>query len=261
MPMIVSLSYNASLFITMTRISPSQLRAARALLNWSRPDLSKLSGISEPTLHRFENGLNEPEVRTANKLLGVFDRHGVEFSEHQGVRFKPNSIEVYEGIDRFNDFYNFLYEHLDQFGGDVCVSVYDETALWHYDKILYERIQLDPYRHMKRMKKLYDQKKLRSFRILTTVSYFKSFGYAVRRWLPNQPESPTGFYAFGDCLALMSFVDINSPHIVVIRSGPLAEGYRQGFDVAWRLGQKPPPADKIAKLLLNAKTPSPPWEK
>jgi transcriptional regulator with XRE-family HTH domain len=245
----------------MPQISPSQLRAARALLNWSRPDLSRLSGISEPTLHRFENGLNEPEIRTANKLFEVFDKHGVEFSDHQGVRFKANEIEIYDGVDRFNDFYNFLYEHLDQFGGDVCVSVYDETVLWSYDDILYGRIQMDPFRHMKRMKKLYDQKKLSSFRILTTISYFKSFGYAVRRWLPNQSPSPTGFYAFGNCLALMSFVDINSPHIVVIHSGPLAEGYRQSFDFAWQLGRKPPPASEIAKLLLKARTPIPPWEK
>jgi transcriptional regulator with XRE-family HTH domain len=245
----------------MLQISPSQLRAARALLNWSRAELSKYSGISEPTIHRFENGMNEPETRTANKLLEVFDMHGVEFSDHQGVRFKPSNIDIYEGVDLFNDFYEFLYEHLRQFGGDVCVSFYDETMLWHYDEILYERVPLDPYRHMKRMKKLYDQKKLLSFRILTTISYFKLFGYAVRRWLPDQPAAPTGFYAFGDCLALMSFVDINSPHIVVIRSAPLAEGYRQGFNVAWQLGQKPPPADEIAKLLLKARTPHPPWEK
>ncbi|MFA4994944.1 MAG: helix-turn-helix transcriptional regulator [Bdellovibrionales bacterium] len=226
----------------MPKISPSQLRAARALLNWSRAELSKASGISEPTLHRFENGMNEPETRTANKLLEVFNAHGVEFSDHQGVCFKPNDIDVFDGVERFSDFYDFLYEHLNQFGGNVCVSIYDETILYQY------RSGKDPYLHMKRMKRLFDQKKLLSFRILTTISHFATYGYAEFRWLPKQPASPTAFYAFGDCLALMSFVDEKSPHIVVIRSSSLAEGYRQGFNVAWQLGQKPPSAAEIAKM-------------
>jgi transcriptional regulator with XRE-family HTH domain len=228
----------------MPRISPSQLRAARALLNWSRADLSKLSGVSEPTLHRFENGANEPETRTANKLFEVFDKHGVEFSDHQGVRFKPNNIDVYDGKERFNEFYDFLFEHLNQFGGDVCVSVYNET--------LFQYFRPDPEIHRRRMKKLFDQGKI-TFRILTTLSTFNSSGYAAYRWLPKQPASPVGFYAFGDCLALVSFADTNAPHIVVIRSAPLAEGYRQSFDIGWKLGQKPPPASEIAKMLAKNK--------
>jgi transcriptional regulator with XRE-family HTH domain len=224
----------------MPKISPSQLRAARGLLNWSRKDLAKFSGISEPTLHRYENGEHGPIAHTVNKLFAVFDKHGVEFSDHQGVRFKPSNITVYDGKERFNDFYDFLYEQLSQSGGDVCVSTYDETP--------FMRLRKDPYLHTKRMKKLFDQKKI-TFRILATKSEFLSHGYAEFRWLPKQPASPTAFYAFGDCLALMSFVDQNSPHVVVIRSGPLAEGYRQNFNVAWQLGQKPPPASVIAKML------------
>jgi transcriptional regulator with XRE-family HTH domain len=224
----------------MPKISPSQIRAARALLNWSRADLAKLSGVSEPTIHRFENGVNEPETRTANKILEAFDKHGVEFSYHQGVRFKPNNIDVYDGIERFNDFYNFFYEHLDQFGGDVCLSIYNEPPLQKFRK--------DPNIHRRRMKKLHNQKKLRSFRILATISHFNPCGYAAYRWLPKQPPTQTAFYAFGDCLALMSFVNEKSPYIIVIRSGPLAEGYRQNFNIAWQLGEPPPPANAIAKM-------------
>ncbi len=233
--MISFLSFNVIETVIMNKIAPSQLRAARALLNWSRADLSKLSGISEPTIHRFENGANVPEARTAKKMFEVFDSHGVEFCDHQGVRFKPSNIDIYDGRERFDDFYDFLYEHLKEYGGDVCLSIYEDAIL--------PRLRKDPEVHRKRMKKLHDQKKI-TFRILTTLSDFGSkFEYAEYRWLPDQPASPTGFYAFGNCLALMSFVDRNSPHIVVVRSAPLAEGYRQSFNFAWPFGKKPPSKD------------------
>jgi len=226
----------------MAQITPSQLRAARALLNWRRVDLAKFSGISAPTIHRFENGENKPEERTTNKLIEVFYKHGVEFSENQGVRFRPNNVDVYDGVERFGEFYDFLYEQLCQFGGDVCVSIQNETLLYHYP-------EKDPDSHMKRMKRLYDQRKLLSFRIITTISEFNTYGYATFRWLPNKPPSPTCFYAFGDCLAVISLIDISNPHIVVIRSGPLADSYRYDFNVTWKLAQKPPSAAIIAKML------------
>ncbi|MDD3028693.1 MAG: helix-turn-helix transcriptional regulator [Alphaproteobacteria bacterium] len=227
----------------MHRISPSQLRAARGLLNWSRADLSKYSGISAPTIARFESGINEPETKTTRALWDIFDKHRVIFSEHQGVRFKSDEVDVYDGIERFNDFYDFLYDHLNTFGGNVCVYTYNES--------LFPRFRKDPSLHMRRMKALYAQKKI-TFRILTTISDFKSRGYGEFRWLPNQPPTPTGFYAFGNCLALISFADMTAPHIVVIQSAPLAEGYRQGFNIAWRLGREPPPADVIHKLKEQA---------
>jgi len=204
--------------------------------------LAQFSGVSEPTLLRFENGLNAPESRTENKLFAAFDRYGIEFTENQGVRFKPSNVDVYNGRERFDDFYDFLYRHLSQVGGDVCVRVYNERLFY----VIKSKKEPDP--HMVRMKKLFDQGKI-TFRILTTVSDFQSYGYAVFRWLPNQPPSPTAFYAFGDCLALFSFVDANAPQVIVIHSALLAEGYRQEFNMAWRMGKAPPTPSTIDKLI------------
>jgi transcriptional regulator with XRE-family HTH domain len=216
----------------MPLISPAQLRAARGLLNWSRADLAKQTGISEATLYRFESGTHEPEVRTANKLLAAFNEHHVEFSERQGVRFKLNEVDIYEGKEQFDAFYDFLYEHLSKFGGEVCLQIYDELLLG--------KLRKDPILHVRRMKKLCDQKKITSFRILTTISDYDTCGYTEIRLLPDQSKTTTAFYAFGDCLALLSFIDKESPYVVVLRSHALAEGYRQNFNIVWKLGKKPP---------------------
>lgn len=214
----------------MQLLSPSQLRAARGLLNWSRAELAARSGISEPTLHRYENGENAPKASTAKKLLAVFDEQGVEFIENQGVRYKKDSLETFEGAEQFDDFYDFLYEHLKRYGGEVCLSVVDEWLLAKYRK--------DPNVHYKRMKALCDKGIIKSFRILATKSKFAPT-YSTYKWQPGPSLSPTAFYAFGDCLALISFVHNPAPYVVVIQSAPLAEAYRQAFNIAWTNAKDP----------------------
>lgn len=206
-------------------LSSSQLRAARGLLNWSRADLAKRSGVSEPTIHRFENGATEPEARTVAKLRGVFEKYGVEFTDNHGVRFKPKNIEEFDGAGRVDAFYNLMYEELLRCGGDVCVYVYNELVL--------RKLRKDPELHRKRMKELHDRG-LITARVLATKTDYKTFGYLQFKHPVEQSQTPTGYYVFGDCVALVSFVNEASPYVVTIRSAPLAEGYRQTFNIAWK---------------------------
>lgn len=222
----------------MPKLSPSQLRAARALLNWSRAKLAKLSGISEPTLHRFENGENEPTARTVEKLFKIFDNHGIEFTEYNGVRFKPSNVEIYEGPERYDEFFDFLYEYIKEHGREVevCLSISDQYMLDKYRK--------DPSLHYTRVKALYDSGLINRWRIMATRSaYMHSPLFSTFKMQPEGGISPTGFWAFGDCLALISFIHNPPPYVVLIRSATLAEAYRQAFNVAWAVAKNPvPPA-------------------
>jgi transcriptional regulator with XRE-family HTH domain len=56
-----------------------QLRAARALLNWSQSDLVERSGISKKTIADFELGLTRPHQKTMAALLRTFEAVGIEF--------------------------------------------------------------------------------------------------------------------------------------------------------------------------------------
>lgn len=212
-------------------ITGRQIRAARALLGWEASVLAEKASCSRETISNIENGTTKPRESTINEIARVFNDNGVEFTDNQGVKLKPHNIEIFEGPERFDAFYNFIYEHLLRYGGDVCCSLYDESVTARYRKA--------PELHRDRMKALVDAGKI-TFRILATKSDFVSHGYAQFKWIPTQPENPTGFYAFGDCLALMSFIDIKSPYIVVILSAPLAEGYRQSFNFAWEAALPPP---------------------
>ena len=63
---------------------PSQSRAARALLEWSRGDLAKQSGVSLAALADFEAGKRQPYDRTLEDIRAALESAGVIFVESNG---------------------------------------------------------------------------------------------------------------------------------------------------------------------------------
>ncbi len=71
-------------------ISSAQIRAARALLNWSARQLSERSGVSQSSISRAERGKG-PRSMHQQSLVAVkatFERYGVEFLDDSGVRLR-----------------------------------------------------------------------------------------------------------------------------------------------------------------------------
>jgi transcriptional regulator with XRE-family HTH domain len=60
-------------------IDRTLVRTARALLDWTQPDLAKAAGIALATLKRFEKGYRVPTDRTLAKIFKVLKKAGVEF--------------------------------------------------------------------------------------------------------------------------------------------------------------------------------------
>ena len=212
-------------------LTGKQLRAARALLDLGVEQLAEIAGVNRDTIFNLERGVSQPREGTIKTIVRVISEHGVELTDNEGVRLKPTGVTTYDGVEAFEAFHDFLYFHLKQNGGDVALSIYDEPILASYRK--------DPEIHRGRMKELVGSGKV-TFRILTTKSSWNTRGYIQFKYLPRQRPSPTGFYAFGDCLALMSFVKPDSPYIVMLQSGPLTEAYRQSFNILWDSAENPP---------------------
>lgn len=74
-------------------ITSDQIRAARALLKWSRTDLADQSGVGFSTLMRLESadGIPSSHVKTLEALKKAFESAGIEFigtpEEGAGVRW------------------------------------------------------------------------------------------------------------------------------------------------------------------------------
>lgn len=79
-------------------IEPSQVRAARALLDWSQERLAEAAGVSVPTVKRFEGGSGPSsstaesvvKIRTALEAAGISFVYGITGF---GVRVTSNSEE------------------------------------------------------------------------------------------------------------------------------------------------------------------------
>ncbi|RUM27090.1 XRE family transcriptional regulator [Rhizobium vallis] len=65
-------------------LSPAQCRAARALIGWSRDDLSSASKIAEATIADFEAGSFFPAERALQNIKQSLEDAGVLFIPENG---------------------------------------------------------------------------------------------------------------------------------------------------------------------------------
>lgn len=74
----------AILNLILFDITPAQLRAARALLDWSQDRLAQASGMPKRSVVRFEAGETMPRARTIRALRSALEEAGVEFLPSNG---------------------------------------------------------------------------------------------------------------------------------------------------------------------------------
>ncbi|NNM74223.1 helix-turn-helix domain-containing protein [Enterovirga aerilata] len=81
---------------------PDQCRAARALLDLTRPELAKIARVGLNVIGKFENGTTQPTSKTLSKLRAAFSALGIRFINDEdgvGVRRAATPEEVSESAD------------------------------------------------------------------------------------------------------------------------------------------------------------------
>ena len=77
-------------------ISPGQVRAARAFLDWKQTDLAKAAGISEGSVKNVEGGNTGSYQSTLRAVQSALEKAGVEFIAENGggagVRLRRKSL-------------------------------------------------------------------------------------------------------------------------------------------------------------------------
>jgi transcriptional regulator with XRE-family HTH domain len=76
---------------SIAHLSPAQVRAARAWLNWTQDDLSARSGVSQKSIARYELELSVPYEDTLAKMRQAFESEGISF-QFEGMI--PRGIRV-----------------------------------------------------------------------------------------------------------------------------------------------------------------------
>lgn len=203
-------------------ITTAQIRGARGILNWSQGDLSERTGLSPTSVGGIENGLTNPRDSSIAAVQKAFEDAGIEFIANDGVRKRGGEILIFRGKVGFVDFFDYVFQTVRGWSGDVCVSNVEETT---FLKWAGETAQV----HMERMSRLEGIR----YKVLLKEGdqNFAASSYAQYKWIPKRYFHTVPFYVFERKLAI--FVFDEEPLIILHKFSTIAEAYRAQFEALW----------------------------
>ncbi len=204
-----------------------QIKAARALLEWTQEDLAKKSGLSKPSINNIERRIAHPKVDTLLAIQKAFEEAGVEFTDGPGVKLNNTPLKTYiwEGSDSLLRLTHDIFETL--VGTDETLMIagvsekkYKEIGGGYVLKEIQKRIK---------------------HQIKTKILSCEGDTYFIEpkhhyRWLPKAFFPRTPYYIYGNKYAI--FLWGPPKKIVVIENAEIAQSYREQFETLWDVSKK-----------------------
>lgn len=105
-----------------------QIRAARALLNWSQADLARATDMATSSIKNIESESASARKETMAHIQNAFDLNGIEFLPCTGVRLKNEIVAVHDGKQATIELLDSIYAHAQESPDrEVCIIGLDET--------------------------------------------------------------------------------------------------------------------------------------
>ncbi len=204
-------------------ITIEQIKAGRALINWSQQDLADQTGLSKTAIANVESGKHRPTEKNMHNIISSFDRNGIEFIDG-GVRQKQNLIQVLEGEDCYLRFLDKAYYELKDKDSEILFTGSDER-----------RSPPEVIEQFKRMRRA--GIKMRSL-ILQGDTYVMG-ALEEYRWIPKQLFTTKDVkIVFGNSVAfLVSWSD--TPKVIIVRDPYIAQDSARTFNYLWNRGEAP----------------------
>lgn len=202
-------------------ITPTQMRAARAMLDVSQGHVAEHLGIAANTLSKIESGQSDVSMSRNAEIQRFYEREGIEFTANDGVTRKVGGVDTYEGRSGFLDFIMDVYNTVKD-GGEIFVNNVDED-----DFLKWEGDEADA--HMARMSSISNL----TFHILIKEGDTNTVSeYAEYRALPEQNFGGIPLYIYGEKTALIVFGSENV-EVFVIKHQAVTQYFKDRFDKVW----------------------------
>ena len=203
-------------------ITARQIRAARALLEWSGTDLAKKSGLTQMTISNIESDKVQPSEDSLQSIQAAFDMHGIEFLEGDGVRVRQQEVRIFSGKVGYRQFLDHVYATLKS-GGRIRQFFVNERSGPSFT---------DEYgkAHIVRMA---DIKNLDAKVLCTEGDTELPAPYCSYRWISKADTDLAPFYLYGDNVVLPMHESANKMEWISINSKLMAERYAKQFDKSW----------------------------
>lgn len=204
-------------------IDPAQCRAARALLNWSQPELAERSGLTVNPIVSFEKeGSSRPAARTMRRMVQAFELAGVMFTANGGVEWRTDLLTILEGEDAIVEMMEDIYQNLKNKGGEVLIAGLSEPDPANTE--LCDSIRA----HIARLQAANISEKI-------LVEQGETNFIAPTEWYRSLDEDEfnmTPYHQYGDNIAV---IDWEPPQrVIILRHARVAKTFRAMFQALWK---------------------------
>lgn len=206
-------------------VNPNQIRAARALLDWTVAQLGERVGVGATMISAIETGRSSGSKDVLTAIIYAFQAAGVELTEDGGVRPRQSHIQSYKGSEGFRAFFDDVYK----------VAKEHETpriSITSNNEADYERWLGTAFdsMHMKRMSEL----KCDNLRVLLRDqdTYLPCLNYCDYKWVPSEQFADVSLYIYGNKVGFVEFTE-NDVRVTVVDNKAVTEAIRKMFDLAW----------------------------
>ncbi|MDD3287583.1 MAG: helix-turn-helix transcriptional regulator [Alphaproteobacteria bacterium] len=208
----------------MQQIHGTQIRAARAILDWSQGDLAERTGLGVTTIRNFEDGF-VPRGKTAEIIRAVFENGGVEFTEREGVRRCVDEIKILYEPNSCREFFNDIMQTIRADGAEIlaCVSSYE---------VFTKSCDIAEKDGIERLKKLSNFAKIKCL-VPNTENKEPALPMVEFRQTNLEPVGPSQYYVYGNKYALVMSHGRDYYRFVVLQSPSLAYSFRTHFLTLW----------------------------
>ncbi|MCB9990765.1 MAG: helix-turn-helix transcriptional regulator [Rhodospirillales bacterium] len=207
-------------------ISRAQIKAARAMLDWSQKVLaSHCDSVSEPTIKLIETGKINSTPETLGAIQKTFEDAGIEFLPQHGVRFRDDLLTVLEKKSEDDNVYLRLMDDI----FNTVRSTHSEILFSFIDQALAPEEVID--------RQLMIRKSGAPMRFLVRYGDTK-----LRYPLDEYKYLPKGHYLTNPCIVYgnkFALMLNDWGKAVIINDPAVAELKRKEFDIIWEYGEKP----------------------
>lgn len=213
-------------------ISREQIKAGRAMLDWSQKELAEHSGVSEATVKLIETARINSTPETRQTIQDALEKGGLEFLPQNGVRMRDDLLTILEKKDEDDNVFlrllDDIYYTMRKGYGEVLWSFVDDS--------------LSPPEVIEK------EKLIRSTgcTIRSLVRYgdtYLPYPLEEYRYLPKGMYLTNPTVIYGDKFALMINKDFRdgkgNKSVIIINNRAVSELKRTEFEIIWAYGDAP----------------------
>jgi transcriptional regulator with XRE-family HTH domain len=210
-------------------ITIEQIKAARALLDWTQEELAAAADLSKPSINLLERRLANPKLETLTAIQRALEKAGVEFTDGPGVKLKSMVLktQIFEGEDALIRLCRDMFDTLVDTDKELMLSGIAEKK-FHAEgggKRMYDEIDRRTKHNIKTKILICEG----DTNYILPVHYY--------RWMQKEffPTTPT--YIYDNKYAI--FLWGPPKKVVIIENAEIAECFRKQFIAHWAMARRP----------------------